>query len=86
MRFKLSEEASCQDENRGPAERARESDHVFVFFSGGAQRQVASLGKQCAMFPAETQRAAGYIEFQTAVRGLGDESINQCCQIPDSPV
>src|SRR5450432_2695794 len=82
MRFKLGKEASGQDHNGSPAEGAGEGDHVFVFFSGGAQRYVTSLGKQRGMFPAKTERAAGYIEFQTAVRWLGDQPIDPRGQTP----
>ena len=35
MRSKLSKEPSGQHQDRGPAERAGESDHVFVLFSSG---------------------------------------------------
>ena len=55
--FKLGEEASGQDQNRGSAEGAGESDHVLVLFSDGAQGQVAPLAEQRAVFAAEAKRA-----------------------------
>ena len=78
VRAQLSKETPCQHEDRGSAEGAGEGNHMLVLFSGGAQRQITSLGKQCAMFPAEAQGAAGHIKFETAVCWIGDQPVDQC--------
>ena len=68
MTLELGKKPSGQHNDGGAAKGAGESDHVFILFSSGAQRHVAALGKQRAMFTAKTQRAAGDIELQAAVR------------------